>query len=1119
MAVLATAFLQMARVTRVAMSDIDDSNIDTVRTAAINQIGQLLHDDLFDSGGNYFTAGPVLQIPDEAGDESYDYPWTNQDPGELRNEFFVLRMDGVASLPSYGGHLDDTWLASTTPDFPATGNPSWPHITNVDGMFLRIPHIASGFTAPEELAVDHNTGTSGFLQTDTSIEITGSAQAMDDNSNPNFERFGVDADDDGILDSRWCWAPIRQIGAVRYVMAVRIVDQSALLNMNTATALTGDGTNLGTSFVDLPRGYTPSDIDLTRLTWRTSILSPTKWSTDLNGLLLHRGLETPLTAVPGTSQPLAMGLSYNPVTHRFREPLDPLTIPRQRDAAWRDIGRYYGWASVSIGGNLYRRFAVGADVNDELELRYGFGLNNDYLRTTLEDQAPQLLRAEIAANNINDDGDLSTDETEMNYLAVVVDQESYMQGSMGPSLNSKIYDAQRQFLTTLSGAVPYAANHGNMYPNAKSPVLRYDLVTDDGGADAGPAATRAGNIEGIVAAVMKIGAQIYLSTVTPPQIDELAVQFGLAVQDYSDADDTPTSLSLGATTYYGIELMPFLREVYIQVGYEDQDQLMDDGMGNPIAGADGAGDTWVARAGSQAIAVELGNPFDRPILASQLNGRIEIRVVQLGNPVMAWTIAGLSNDIPPRGPQAGLQSKMIIYSNPQNSLDEGGTTYADLAADLTLTGPSTVLEATAPGTLTFNADGNDITVELRVKVSPGVFVAYDRLTVSGFGLPTSPIDHFGPAGADQTIPPANQHGQGSMVRDGQTIRYLSNQGRALVAGSMRMPVSGVASSGYDTTLDRLGADAKGISGDTDLDAFQIPLANRRFLSLAEMGWIFMLGFTNQANGDLPQRFDAMRSAAGASWPRHATLDFDPAAAVPDATGIPHAAMILDQFTILSTHNDGIDNDGDGTSDDADEQLVPGLININTAPLPVAVFGAPLPESVDDIEILMRRIGQYRDDPSPSNRTAITGLSNLHATPGIASIGELMFIRRSGTLGDRDDMQRYGQDGVDNHADPFTWPVDLYPVPEVINDSPAGEKPVQIDATDGAEERMARFQFLSNVYTTRSDLFCAYVLIRGYPAGDFSLGPVEATQFFVIYDRSRVTQSTDSVGVVGVYKIN
>ena len=44
-------------------------------------------------------------------------------------------------------------------------------------------------------------------------------------------------------------------------------------------------------------------------------------------------------------------------------------------------------------------------------------------------------------------------------------------------------------------------------------------------------------------------------------------------------------------------------------------------------------------------------------------------------------------------------------------------------------------------------------------------------------------------------------------------------------------------------------------------------------------------------------------------------------------------------------------------------------------------------------------------------------------------------------------------------------------------------------------------------------------VRGYPAGDFRFGPIEATQFFVIYDRSGVTQSTDQVRIVGVYKIN
>ena len=62
----------------------------------------------------------------------------------------------------------------------------------------------------------------------------------------------------------------------------------------------------------------------------------------------------------------------------------------------------------------------------------------------------------------------------------------------------------------------------------------------------------------------------------------------------------------------------------------------------------------------------------------------------------------------------------------------------------------------------------------------------------------------------------------------------------------------------------------------------------------------------------------------------------------------------------------------------------------------------------------------------------------------------------------------------------------------------------------AQERMARYQFLANSLTVRSDRYCAYVVIRGYNSGDFSSPPAESLRFFVILDRSGVINQDSPV---------
>ena len=1078
MVLLGTSYLQMARVERLAMSKVGGGDIEAVSQACIDQIAQTLLDDIFDANGNFFNPSPV----DEPGDESHDYPGTNNQ-AIPENKFTVTQMLNGVTIPTWGGHLDDMWLASTVPDFESDPNkPRWPHITNLNNIFLRIPHRKGSSPQPDERVIDNSSGS--YFEWDTGLKITGDSQAMDySDSTEEWLTWGVDADGDGVLDSRWTWAPIWQIGPVRYVMAVRVIDLSAMLNVNVATALTTDGQVTSPVINYAPRGYFPSDLDLTRLMHRAGMSSFSGWKSNLNQMLAYRGLGEPLP-----SSPLPLGLTGGLA---FTD--------ESRIAAWIENGRLYGMEMNDIGTNIYRRFGIGADIMSELELRYRNGLNSGDIddETTLEENLKELLNTEIPMTSLEDlvggqDG---------------VDIAEYMQGAPDTvAVADRRFPTVRHMLTTVSGSVPYAPNHDDVHDGEHE--LKYDLVT----AQNALSTQRIHRIAEQIQDTLTIGSEKYLHISDDTELDQIATEFALAINDYMDQDSKPSSSVTYGVTYYGLELMPFLREVYAQIGYEDQDLLMEDPMlpGPPISGNDDLFDTWVAEvdpvsgfSGSEAMAIEIGNPFDRPIRAGDLNGRIRIQVIQDETEVSAWTIQGVSGDLGPR-------DKLIIVSNPTDPIEEGGTTRDDLVADLNIPGNVDVVTAPA-GTLRFRPDGSKITVTLAIDGTANS-VVYDRLKFNRMRFPEQ-VQHWDDGQHPSAI---DSHGQGSMARDGREIRYLSNDGKGLIDNRIRNPNT----NGYlADKMDRLGEDDKGspIDGDPALDQLQIPIANRRFFSTAELGWIFMFGFTDEPDGDFPSRLDGAKSLPES----RRFLDFSTSAAVPNATGIPHAAMILDQFTTINSHTDNVDNDnedGDGnvnTGDDEDrEQMVAGRINLNTAPLHVLTLGAPLPSisnpstEIDEAEELFRSIVEYRDFPELRSQF-VDGLSanNLRVDPGIASIGELMFIRGRNPRTSAD-MQWYGEN---NFSEKGTA-VDLYPMPEMI----PGQSAEQHDAIDGAEERMARFQFLSNVFTTRSDVFCAYVKVRGYVAGDFRLGPVEAAHFFVLFDRSQILDRSDTVRILGVY---
>ena len=226
-------------------------------------------------------------------------------------------------------------------------------------------------------------------------------------------------------------------------------------------------------------------------------------------------------------------------------------------------------------------------------------------------------------------------------------------------------------------------------------------------------------------------------------------------------------------------------------------------------------------------------------------------------------------------------------------------------------------------------------------------------------------------------------------------------------------------------------------------------------------------------------------------------------------------MILDRFTTLSPAVDGVDNDNDGTSDNPtpnEEQFVPGTINLNTVTekfLEPRAADRTIPTVRQTVatDIIAYR-DMHHDTPNgPTTRTQPAGIASIgeltHFLKGIASIGELMNCLWQRRLRGNDTTRQPQLSSLPEHT--------------VIDFSPnAGTAD---GVTDDREEEAMIVRWLSQTCTVRSDIYTAYVLIEGFPSGDFRLGPVEATRFYVVFDRSGITDSSKPVKILGIYKVN
>lgn len=845
--------------------------------------------------------------------------------------------------------------------------------------------------------------------------LNGSQGATPDYNRPHNTL--VDSDNDGFGDSQWERAPIPLMTGVEYFAAVRVFDASALINIHSATAATSDGSTTGAELT----GYFPTSLDLSRLFERR----------------LSGGWTAPTLAIfsnvraatPGSIIPTALGLS-NMANYAAAGSYGPGQV-----GAWLDSASQPGLLSVYASAllELHRRNGVDNGTDD-----------HDY---------------EIYGAGLLDHGAGYDDSS----ATPIPDAQQHFLGTAPATLATNTLPSIRHMVTPLSGHALFSPNHGNMHGGAHR--LKQDLVYENWGATPAATQARADAFRNRLQLCFTAGGSNYLGNA-----QRAAADFALAIAEYSDRDGKPTATWSpgGGVNHYALEALPFVREVYIQHGYED-----------PTLDR-----TWDAVANSAGIAIELGNPFDRPITFGGADGpSVRVAVYNGSTLTSSYTIPA-GTTIAPRAASGSPENAehLTIYCNPVVNVNDGpspGTARGLDLARLAAIPAGRKIQVTPNGSLRFDT-GSAVTVALEVEVSSGVWVAYDRFRHSALNLKSSYTQQANsPSSATRGI------AQIAVKRDGQGIRYISNKNMAASASNRTPDETSAApnwpDNDYSQTVDTLDLDNKGVNGDATLDSFQIPMANRPIFSVSELGMIVMFGFTNQSDGDFPARLSGVDGNGTPVVPTK-TLDFA-AAGIAAANNLNHAQIVLDEFTTLSPRHDAIDNNNVNGPDDNKEQFVFGSMNLNTAPRHLLAYSMPLPEAVSDLQTIADQIIGARQ-----SQNGLKGLGGLFAVAALNTPA--------------------APGGV----------YDQYPMAEeTVAPAAGGQNAVKYNISGDAETRLKAIQMLTQGYTTRSDIFCASILVKGYKSGAFADGVVESGRILVVFSRANLTSHDDAVEVLGVYR--
>ena len=538
-------------------------------------------------------------------------------------------------------------------------------------------------------------------------------------------------------------------------------------------------------------------------------------------------------------------------------------------------------------------------------------------------------------------------------------------------------------------------------------------------------------------------------------------QFAASIVDYAD-DDNQLTLQGGR---YGMEALPFICEVYAQGEYAIAAGGTDNG--------DGTWDVTWQLTGVAGYVIEIRNPFRKDIKLTDVH--LVIGGVDWGElNVLAGGKTTLAAD-----------EVLMLYRN-----DGGGTN----AVTGLMSGGTQVAAVGAGATNAWPTTDGSIVVELRAEdqATPTTLVSYSK-TNTAYGIPASVAEAAFTSASD----PAGTKGwrYGTSLGNGDRLNMVTIQPTQFVAdGRVATP----ATTYSPTEQLRVKVKTNGPAGTiptSNLDKMQMIIADATDLSapsepplksIAELWLVSVLG--PSATLTFAEQWGSATSSEdflvdpSSSTTFSSSVDYD----------VPHAILLADRLTTLSPRADGVDNDGDGTADEADELLIAGTLNVNTAPefLMDRVF--PMPHTNKRLATV-NSIIDYREGSSGAR----TSENYRNGRKGVAYVSELFNLA---TLSSADN---FAGNNIDN-------PVISGVVADFLSNPASGADGI----IDDREEATYVTRWLVQTCSTRSDIYCAYILVRGYSPGNLTT-PVTERRAAVLLDRSRVASQNDGVRVLGV----
>ncbi|MEM6553493.1 MAG: hypothetical protein AAF750_15360 [Planctomycetota bacterium] len=989
LALLGATYLQITRFERLAAPE--QGNIELVLQSIITKAATTLGEDIVINGDEAFDSRGSIANPD-AVIEPYDYPWTVGMTTTLTSE-----PTGNPVLAAIDD-LDDKWMATTFVSVAL----EWEHISNLCGWFIDLDSTTTGPAAAIDI---NNADDIGFALAQTTNVPANSIGAVD------VTQF-ADADDDGLADSRWAFPPLFEIGGIRYAFAIRIVDLSARVNLNTAQALlTNGGSRNALAAQEAPRGSNPGDVSLAGFAadqygagHRDDVFTLLQYRYGLTGTFPR-----PHLTVGGANQ-------YD------------------RIAFWEN------------GGSRLR-------ANGVLEPEADFnGTPITYQPLPLADTVELLTRnglSDGAASSTVEGADLGGGTLDTLLRATTNEDtqtgDTYAGGTPGFFTNEA-----RKWLTTHSGVGDFAMPID--VASAARRALQRQLNVND------PTANAADEMADALRGLFDNGTLVALPSAMA--FDEFTDRLAASASDFADTDNQPTLVGTRA----GFEPLPMITEVYIQVPYEIT-AVVDNG---------GIDDVTIDRAGDIGYAIEIGNPFGVAISLENVTVKLGGDNIGTLDTITGETELAAGESIVLKGPVGAF-----VAPGPNPDVDTANTLLVNLNDE------------------EYPEDGTEVTLE--VEAEDGTMVVYHRFTTPGI-VESETINGWTGDGTNGNAVPADGQVHYRVFRRYgyftglDLLRVGDGAGAEAPAATDAEPFENYLF--YNTTASELGLDKQALPGNFMSAGIPEQVIIRDIERMDYIGDLaFVLAVGPSTTQTLPEVWGNQTQLLNHRLPAPGSSVKNPTI---DALRVDYLTLAMARLSTVAPFRDGIDNDSSGTVDDEAENaenFIPGKINVNTAPdflieATLPFENATLREDVADAIVAMR------DNPAAPGRT--------RTNVGLAYIGELFRSPEITT-----DAPTPGGNLGDDLLWDATMPIDW----NNADTSGDGIADTLDGITDDLDEQLLLAKVLPQMYTTRSDVYAAYILINGYDGATLT----ETLRAIVIFQRANVRQGGDLAEVLGVFR--